>query len=80
MSLVPTLTVKMKILSILAKTVEKQKLNFSLGTLIHSETRVCLKYFVNGFVCKHFFPNPPQTALNLISLKMLVTLRSLTKI
>ena len=44
----PSLPAKMKILSILAKTLEKQKLNFSHSALFHMETRVRLKYFVNG--------------------------------
>ena len=43
----------MKILSILEKTVEKKKLNFSRNTLFHIKTRVCLKYFVNG--CSYIY-------------------------
>ena len=37
----------MKILSIL-KALEKQILNFSRSALSHMETRVSLKYFMNG--------------------------------
>ena len=37
----------MKILLILAKTLEKQKLNFSRIALFHIKTRLSLKYFVN---------------------------------
>ena len=36
----------MKILSVLAKSLEKQQLNFSRSTVFHMKTRVCLKYFV----------------------------------
>ena len=46
----PSLPAKMKILSILAKTIEKQKLNFFRSALFHMETRVSLKYLWNG--CK----------------------------
>ena len=46
----------MKILSIQAKTLEKQKLNFYRSALFHMETRVNLKYFVNGCsFCKKRF-------------------------
>ena len=41
---------KMKILLILGKTLEKQKLNFSRSALFHMKTGVSLKYFVND--CK----------------------------
>ena len=38
----------------LAKSLEKQKLNFSCSALFHMKTRVSLKYFVNdcGFFKK----------------------------
>ena len=39
-------TPEMEILSTLAKSSEKKKLNFSLSALFHMKTRVCLKYFV----------------------------------
>ena len=39
----------MRILSVLAKTLEKQKLNFSRSALFYMKTRVCLKYFVNHY-------------------------------
>ena len=42
------LQAKRKILSILAKNLEKQKLNFSGSALFHMETRVSPKCFVNG--------------------------------
>ena len=44
----PSLPAKMKILLLLAKTLEKQKLNFSRSALFHMETGVSLKYFVSG--------------------------------
>ena len=44
----PSLPPKMKILSILAKTAEKEKLNFSRSVLFHMKTRLCLKYYGNG--------------------------------
>ena len=40
----PSLPPKMKILSILAKTVQKLKLNFSRSALFHTNTKVCLIY------------------------------------
>ena len=43
----PSPLIKMKILFTLAKTLEKQKLNFSRNALLHVKTRVTLKYFVN---------------------------------
>ena len=46
-SLVASLPANMKILLILAKTLEKQKLNFSRTALFHIKTRASLRYFVN---------------------------------
>ena len=43
----PSLPAKMKILLILAKALEKQKLNFACSALFHIKTRVNLKYFVD---------------------------------
>ena len=44
------------------------------------ESRVSLKYFVNGCLWKQFFAcNSPKTTLNLISLIILVTLRLFTQ-
>ena len=43
----PSLPAEMKILLTLAKTLEKQKLNFSRSELFHMKTRVSLKYHVN---------------------------------
>ena len=74
----PSPPAKMKVLLILAKTFEKQKLNFTHSALFHMKTRVVLKYFVNDCLCKHLFDfNSPQTPSNLISLTILVTLRPL---
>ena len=58
----PSLSTRMKILSILAKVLEKQKLNFSRSVLIYMRTRVSLKDFVNDclfLVLTH--PRPLQT-------------------
>ena len=41
--------VKMNVLLILAKALEKQKLNFSRSALVCMKTRVSLKYFVNDY-------------------------------
>ena len=38
---------KIKVLLILVKTLQKQKLSFSRSALIHAETRVSLRYLVN---------------------------------
>ena len=48
----PSLPAKIKVLSILAKPLDKQILNFSCSALFHMETGVSLKYFVNG--CRSF--------------------------
>ena len=42
-----SLPAKMKILLILEKMLEKQKINFSRGTLFRMEIRISLKYFLN---------------------------------
>ena len=48
--------------------------------VFHMETKVSLKYFVNGRLWKHFFAsNSPQTPLNLISWPILVSLRPFTQ-
>ena len=44
-SLMSSLPIKMKILLILAKTLEKQKLNFSRSALLHIKTGVSLNIF-----------------------------------
>ena len=76
----PSLTPKMKILSILSKTAQKYKLNFSRSALFHMKNRVCLKYFVHVCLCKQIFAsNSAQVPLNLIYLTILVTLRPLTQ-
>ena len=42
------------------------------------KARVCLKYFVNGCLCKQFFAtNSPHTPSNLMFLTNFVTLSSL---
>ena len=75
-----SLPAKIKILLILAKTLEKQKLNFSLGALFHMKTIVSLKYSVNDYLWKDFFAsNSPPTPSNLIFVTKLVTLRSFTQ-
>ena len=59
---------------------QKQKLNFSISALFLMETRVCLNYFVNGYLWKNFFAfMSAQTTWNLISLTILVNLRPFTK-
>ena len=76
----------MKVLFILAKTLEKQKLNFSCSALFHMKTRASFKYFVNECL-RIFFPSiSPQTnyklqtrPTNLISLTPLVTARPFTQ-
>ena len=46
---------------------KKRKLRFSCSARFHIKTRVCLKLFVNGCLCKLFFAsNLPQTPSNLI--------------
>ena len=76
----PSLPAKIKILAMLAKNSLKQELNFFRSVLFHMETRVTLKYFVNGGLWKQFFAsNSTQTSSNLISLTILVTLRPYTQ-
>ena len=48
-SLVPSLPLKMKFLSILAKTSLKQRMNFSRSVLFHMKISACLKYFVRDW-------------------------------
>ena len=44
------------------------------------ETKVSLKCFVNDCLCKYFFAsNSPQISSNLISLRILITLRPFTQ-
>ena len=47
-SLLPSIPVKMEILSITEKAPEKPKLNFCRSALFHMETTVSIKYFLNG--------------------------------
>ena len=62
----PSLTVKMKTLFILAKSLEKQKLNFYGSALFHMKTRDGPKCFANDYFCKHFFDsNSPQGSFKL---------------
>ena len=71
----PSLTPNIKILSILAKSSEKQKLNFSPKALFQMKTRVCLKYFVHDCLFQQSFASDsPQLPSNLICLTILVTL------
>ena len=53
----------MKNLLTLAKTFEKQKLNFSSGALFHMKTGVSLKYFVKDDLWKPFFILTRRTSL-----------------
>ena len=74
------LPAEMKLLSILAKTLEKQKLNISCSALFQIETRVKLKQFLTGYLWKHFFASKsPHTPLSLISLTILVALMPCTQ-
>ena len=76
----PSLPVKMKILLIIAKTLEKQKLDFSRSALCRMKARVSLRHFVNDYLWKQFFAsNSSQTPSDLISLTILVTLRPFTQ-
>ena len=47
----PRVSPKIKTLSILTKTIEKQKLNFSRSVLFYMKTRVFLIYFLNDCRC-----------------------------
>ena len=69
----------MKVLLILAKTLEKQKLNFACSAPFHMKTRASLKYFVNECLWTFFPFISPQTPTNLISLTTLVTARPFTQ-
>ena len=53
----PSLPPKMKVLSILTKTLEKWKLSFSRGALFCMKTRVRHKYFDHGCI---FFTNSSE--------------------
>ena len=71
---------KMKILPILAKKIQKWKLNFPRHALFHMKIRVCLKSFADDSIWKQLFvPNLPQNPLNFIPSTVLGTLRLLTK-
>ena len=72
-----------KILSVLVKSPEKQKLNFSRSALFHMKTGVCLKYFDNDcslifqfFKCykttkiSRFMYDPYQPDINRTSFKI----------
>ena len=61
----------MKILLILEKT----SLNFTRSALFLMKIKVSLKYFINGYLWKHFLAsNTPQTTSNLIFLTNLASL------
>ena len=75
-----SLPLKPKILSILRKKFEKQKLNFSPSALFHMKTRVCLKHFLHDCIWRQLFAsNSPQPPLNVISVTVLGTPRLLTQ-
>ena len=58
----PSLSPKLKILSILARNYKNAVLNFSSGALIFTKSKVCLKYLVHDRLWKHFFAlNFPKT-------------------
>ena len=64
----------MKILLILAKTPERQKLNVYRSVLFFMKTRVSLKHFVSASLLKPFFDSiSPHILSNLTSLIDLVT-------
>ena len=76
-SLLPSLPTK--ILLILLKTVEEQKLNFCGNALFHMKTRV-RDNSVNHCLWKKLLAfKSTQTCSNLISLKILVILTSVTR-
>ena len=52
----PSFPVKMKTFFIPAKTLEKQKSNFSRSALFYMKTRVSLKHFENDCLWKAFCP------------------------
>ena len=64
-----------KILTILARTPSKQKLNFFRGALFHIKTRVCLMYFVMETIWRsaHKFSGYHYTeVLLLVSVKIFI--------
>ena len=61
-------------------TTKKLLENFSHSVLFHMKTRVYLKHFIHGCLCKIIFAsNSPQAPLNLICLTLLVTVMHLTE-
>ena len=69
--LVSSLTTKTKHLSILGKTVDKQKLNFSRTVLFRVKTRVCVKYFFYDCLYKQLFDSNLPRHPHVISLTFL---------
>ena len=64
----PNIPVKLEILLMLEKNLEKQQLNFSRSELLNMKTIVNLKYFVTDCLWKQFTgSNSPQIRLNLVS-------------
>ena len=58
----------------------KQKLNSSCSPLFQMKARLSVKYFVDDYLRKPLFTsNSTLTPLNLVSLRILVTLRPFTK-
>ena len=53
--LVPSLSRKLEILSILARNYKNAALNFSSDALIFTKSKVCLRYLVHDRLWKHFF-------------------------
>ena len=69
----------MQTLLILAKSPEKQKLNFSRNAPFHMKARVSLKHLMNACLWKQVCAfNSPQTSPKLISLTILVTVMPFT--
>ena len=66
----PSFPAKLKMLAILAKTLEKQKLNFSCSALFNTKTRVSPKYLANDcrMLCagSNFLNNADATLTKII--------------
>ena len=78
-SLVPSFSVKMKVLLILAKKLQKMAIKFFRSALFRMKTRITLKHFVSYCLSKHFSnANSHKTLKKLFYLKILVTLSTFT--
>ena len=54
-------------------------MNFSRSALFHKKTRICLKYSVNGCLCKQFFARETFTRETYINKKQTFTRHQNTK-